>query len=108
MKGILVAVAHLLVVAVAAGFMWIISYPMLKNEVLTGRPARRYEDTVSFEKDLRNISGNVFEGIRSKKLLEPDGVYTSERIVDIQEFQEKSRISDENINGLAYSLKNLE
>ena len=37
-KGILVAVAHLLVVAVAAGIMWIMSYPMLKNEVLTGRP----------------------------------------------------------------------
>ncbi len=107
-KGILVAVAHLLVVAVAAGIMWIMSYPMLKNEVLTGRPARKYEDTVSFERDLRNISGNVFEGIRSKKLLEPDGVYASERIVDIQEFQENARISDENINGLAYSLKNLE
>lgn len=106
-KGILIVLTHVLVVAIAAGFVWIMSYPMLRTEVLAGRAAEKYEDTVSFERDLRNVSGNVFEGIRSKKLLEVDGGYTLDRIVDIQEFYENASISDEDINGLAYTLKDL-
>ena len=107
-KGILIVLAHVLVVAIAAGFVWIMSYPMLRTEVLAGRAAEKYEDTVSFERDdLRNVSSNVFEGIRSKKLLEVDGGYTLDRVVDIQEFYDNASISDEDINGLAYTLKDL-
>lgn len=106
-KGILIVLAHVLVVTIAAGFVWIMSYPMLRTEVLAGRAAEKYEDTVSFERDLRNVSSNVFEGIRSKKLLEVDGGYTLDRVVDIQEFYDNASISDEDINGLAYTLKDL-
>lgn len=106
-KGILILLAHVLVVAIAAGFVWIMSYPMLRTEVLAGRAAEKYEDTVSFERELRNVSSNVFEGIRSKKLLEVDGGYTLDRVVDIQEFYDNASISDEDINGLAYTLKDL-
>lgn len=106
-KGILIMAAHVLAVVTAAGLTGILYSPMLRTEVLAGRTAEKYEDTVSFEYELRSVSANVLSGIGTKKLLEVNGVCDTERIVDIQEFQENFRISDENISGLAYSFEEL-
>lgn len=106
-KGILIMAAHVLAAVTAAGLTGILYSPMLRTEVLAGRTAEKYEDTVSFEYELRSVSANVLSGIGTKKLLEVDGVCDTERIVDIQEFQENFRISGENVSGLAYSFEEL-
>ena len=43
-KGILIVLAHVLVVAIAAGFVWIMSYPMLRTGAggKGGREVRGY------------------------------------------------------------------
>ncbi|MCI9025860.1 MAG: HAMP domain-containing histidine kinase [Dorea sp.] len=106
-KGILIIAAHILAVTLAVGFLWIMSYPMLRTELLSGRGAKKYEDSVSFKNNLQSISYDVIEGIRVRDLLETGGAYDLGRIVDIQEFWDKSRISDENVSGLAYTLDEL-
>ena len=74
---------------------------------MAGRAAKKYEDSVSFKNNLRSIRYDVIEGIRVKKMLEMDGAYDSERIVDIKEFFEDGTISGENTSGLAYTLDEL-
>lgn len=106
-KGILIILAHILAVTLAVGFVWIMSYPMLRTELLSGKGVKKYEDSVSFKNNLQSLSYDVLEGVRVRDLLETDGVYDSGRIVDIQEFQEKARISGENVSGLAYTLEEL-
>lgn len=106
-KGVLIISAHVLALTIALGFLWIMSYPMLRTEALAGRAAKKYEDSVSFKNNLRSIRYDVIEGIRVKKMLEMDGAYDSERIVDIKEFFEDGTISGENTSGLAYTLDEL-
>lgn len=69
-KGILIIAAHILAVTLAVGFLWIMSYPMLRTELLSGRGAKKYEDSVSFKNNLQSISYDVIEGIRVRDLLE--------------------------------------
>ncbi len=107
-KGVLIVLEHVLIVTIAVGFLWIMSYPMLRTEALAGRTAEKYEDTVSFEKNLQSLSYDVIDGIRTRELIETDGAYVPERIVDIREFYENSRITDEDVNGLSYTLEELE
>lgn len=104
----MIVLEHVLIVTIAVGFLWIMSYPMLRTEALAGRTAEKYEDTVSFEKNLQSLSYDVIDGIRTRELIETDGAYVPGRIVDIREFYENSRITDEDVNGLSYTLEELE
>ena len=49
-KGILIVTQHILLVVMITSFLWMMSYPALRGELFVGKPAKKYEDTVSFAK----------------------------------------------------------
>ena len=74
-KGILIVTQHILLVAMITSFLWMMSYPALRGELFVGKPAKKYEDTVSFGNQLNNISHDVVNGVELRKKFETDGIY---------------------------------
>ena len=106
-KGLLVIAEHILLVTAVVSFLWLAVYPMLKNEIFTGNSPDTYEETTSFTEQLRSISQQVVSGIGMCARFETDGKYDPDKIVDIQDYYEKSEIRNENVNGLSYRLQDL-
>ena len=106
-KGILIVTQHILLVVMITSFLWMMSYPALRGELFVGKPAKKYEDTVSFGNQLNNISHDVVNGVELRKKFETDGIYDPLRVVDIENYYLNSKISDEDASGLAYSLQDL-
>lgn len=77
------------------------------DNVMQYQPGK-YEDSQAFSMRMQEVTTDVLNEITAKKLLETeDGKFDSNRLVDIMEFGEKITISDENVNGLAYTLGDL-
>ena len=106
-KGILIVAQHILLVIIVTSFMWMMSYPALRGELFVGKPAKKYEDTVSFGNQLLTISHDVANGIKLRKMFETDGSYDPQRIVDIEEYYKNREINNKNSSGLAYDLQDL-
>ena len=106
-KGLLIIAEHILLVTAVVSLLWLAVYPMLKNEILTGDSPDSYEETTSFVGQIRSISQQVVSGIGMCARFETDGKYDPDKIVDIQDYYEKSEISNENVNGLSYRLQDL-
>lgn len=106
-KAVLIIVAHLMIMIMTASFLWILSYPVFREELFKGKKAESYEDTTYFTEQMQNYSHYVLETLGTKKLFEADGKYDPNRIVDIQTFYNSGEISGENTSGLAYRLGDL-
>lgn len=110
-KGLLIILAHVFAVAAAVSFLWATTYPALVNEVFSGSGARKYEDTDIFKNRLMDLNSEVMRGLRVQELLETDGVYDPQKIIDIQEYMQsygtELRFPGENIHGLSYKLGDL-
>ena len=100
-KGILIVAQHILLVIIVTSFMWMMSYPALRGELFVGKPAKKYEDTVSFGNQLLTISHDVANGIKLRKMFETDGSYDPQRIVDIEEYYKNREINNKNSSGPA-------
>lgn len=111
MKGLLIILAHVLAVAAAVSFLWAMTYPAFVSEVFSGSGASEYEETDLFKNRLIELNGEVMSGLRVQELLETDGEYDPQKIIDIQEYEQSygraMRFPGENIHGLAYKLGDL-
>ncbi|MGN1377709.1 MAG: sensor histidine kinase [Dorea sp.] len=107
-KGILIVLEHIFLIMATISVLWLAIYPALRSEIFTGNTPDKYEDTNSFNEQLRANSNQIINGISMKDRFETDGVYNPKKIVDIQEYYQKSEIMDEDICGLSYYLQDLE
>lgn len=106
-KSILIVLEHILLVIIVVSFLWMMSYPALWREALVGEPVKAYEDTTSFNEQLRSCSNEMVSAIGMRGLFETDGKYDPQKIVDIQTYYQESTINNENVSGLAYRLEDL-
>lgn len=106
-KAVLVILAHISVIMLAVGFVWMISYPALREEIFTGEHAKKYEDTRTFTSEVRDYSFQVVRGISAKPVFETDGNYDEDKIVDLEYLNQNGTVSGKNESGLAYRLGDL-
>ena len=106
-KAALVIIAHILVIVITTSFIWIISYPTLREELFAGNPAKRYEDSRSFVEQMLKCCQQAVYGIRGTDLFETEGKYNPDKIVDIEAYYNNNTISGKEKNGLAYRLGDL-
>ena len=106
-KAALVIIAHILVIVITASFIWIISYPTLREELFAGNPAKRYEDSRSFVEQMLNYCQQAVYGIRGTDLFETEGKFNPDKIVDIETYYNNNTISGKEKSGLAYRLGDL-
>lgn len=106
-KSILIVLEHILLVIIVVSFLWMMSYPALWREALVGEPVKAYEDTTSFNEQLRGCSNEMLNAIGMRDLFETDGKYDPQKIVDIQTYYNESKIDNENVSGLSYRVEEL-
>lgn len=106
-KGVLIVLEHVLLAAAVVSYLWLTAYPVLWDEVMSGKMPRRYEDTSRFRGELLNTSIELLEGLRRRELFETDGVYDPDKLIDIQRYVEGMEDFEGDFNGLAYRLGDL-
>lgn len=106
-KGILIVLQQVMVVLVVVSLVWIVIYPGLAQDILSGEKARTYEDSEGFSNQVFLDSQHILAYIRHKDMLETEGKLDEKKIVDIEEFYTKGTISNANSGGLAYYLGDL-
>lgn len=103
-KAILVLLSILCSVTMVVSVLWFMSYPVLREELLNGKPAGAYEDTLSFDTKLQEYNYQVTYGLSQNSIFETEGKFNPNKIIDIKEYYEKMTVSGENRSGLAYTL----
>ena len=103
-KAILVLLSILCSVTMVVSVLWFVSYPVLREELLNGKPAGAYEDTLSFDTKLQEYNYQVTYGLSQISIFETEGKFNPNKIIDIKEYYEKMTVSGENRSGLAYTL----
>lgn len=103
-KAILVLLSILCSVTMVVSVLWFVSYPVLREELLNGKPAGAYEDTLSFDTELQEYNYQVTYGLSQNSIFETEGKFNPNKIIDIKEYYEKMTVSGENRSGLAYTL----
>ena len=98
-KAILVLLSILCSVTMVVSVLWFVSYPVLREELLNGKPAGAYEDTLSFDTKLQEYNYQVTYGLSQNSIFETEGKFNPNKIIDIKEYYEKMTVS-----GLAYTL----
>lgn len=106
-KTILIALEHILVGVMAVSFLWILSYPAVRDEMLEGNPAKKYEDSRNFGNLMTEYASQLSAGIGTKELFETDGKLNLDKLVDIQEYYDSTTISGKDSSGLCYRLGDL-
>ena len=103
-KAILVLLSILCSVTMVVSVLWFVSYPVLREELLNGKPAGAYEDTLSFDTKLQEYNYQVIYGLSRNSIFETEGKFNPNKIIDIKEYYDKVTVSGENRSGLAYTL----
>lgn len=105
-KGVLVALAHVLTVLLVISMLWILACPSAAESVLENETVS-YEEAQGFSDQIFWDSSDILSGISAQKHLETDGVYDEDKIVDVKTYNETLDIDGENTSGLAYRLGDL-
>ena len=106
-KMVLVILEHILVIALVISFLWLVSYPALREEVFEGDAARKYEDSAGFAVQMESRSEQVLNGISASNFFETNGKLDEEKIIDIDGWFADGEALGENASGLAYRLGDL-
>lgn len=106
-KTILIALEHILVGVMAVSILWMLAYPAVRDEMLEGNPAKRYEDSRNFGNLMTEYASQVSAGIGTKEMFETDGKFNPDKLVDIQEYDDSTTISGKDSSGLCYRLGDL-
>ena len=85
-KTILVVMEHILAVVMVVSFLWMLSYPALREEIFEGEPARRYEDSRGFATLVEGRSTQALEGISASEFFGADGELDEDKIIDVDEW----------------------
>lgn len=106
-KAAWVVAEHIFVTLIVASVFCVFAYPAFAEEMFLGRGSNRYEDSYVFEESLQSYSTQAINGICLKELMETDGEYDPDKIIDIQEYWDSNTVSGKNTSGLAYHLSDL-
>ena len=106
-KAILVLLSILCSVTIVVSILWFVAYPVLREELLDGKRAKEYEDTLSFDQKMQEYNYQVTLGLSQNVIFETEGKYNPDKIIDVREYYEKGTVSGENISGFAYKLGDL-
>lgn len=107
-KGILTAVNLVAAVMLVVSFLWVMVYPEQIYALSILEPVKeRYEETQGFAKKVNEDAYSAMDAIYSSRILESDGNYDPEKVVDIEEFYNRDVIVGENRNGIAYTISEL-
>lgn len=106
-KMVLVIAEHIFIMLMIVSIFSMLAFPSIAEEIVTGRNQEAYEESLVFEESFREYSRKAVEGTHLQELLETDGEYKLDKIVDIEEYWDKNTISGENTSGLAFRLEEL-
>ena len=91
-KTILVVMEHILAVVMVVSFLWMLSYPALREEIFEGEPARRYEDSRGFATLVESRSTQALDWFWQVNEAYATGKYSKARSL-IQEFETTGLVS---------------
>ena len=107
-KGILIVLEHILAVVMITCLVFTFSYP---GDNLAGilfeKPHKKYEQSKGFTDKLMSAANDIAAAEGYDSNFETEGKYDENRIVDLKEYDSDRKISNENVNGLAYRLGDL-
>lgn len=106
-KAALIIIAHVMVVAMVASFTWLLSYPVLREELFEGDPAKKYEDSRNFIDQMLHYSQQAVTGVKVSGEFETDGRYDPDKIVDIENYYNTNTFVGKKSSGLSYRLGDL-
>lgn len=106
-KAALIIIAHVMVVAMVASFTWLLSYPVLREELFEGNPAKKYEDSRNFIDQMLHYSQQAVTGVKVSGEFETDGRYDPDKIVDIENYYNTNTFAGKKSSGLSYRLGDL-
>lgn len=106
-KNALVIAEHIFTILIILSVFSMMVCPSLTEEIVEGRNRCTYEDSLFFEECFQNYSRRAVEGTHLQELLETDGEYDSNKIIDIEEYWDTNVVSGENKSGLAFRLEEL-
>ncbi len=94
-KGVLLVLAHILVVTMAGVATWMFAYPAAAMEAFRKKPAKEFQDSMAFMEMMGSYSVHAVDGIWAKQLFEKDGQYAPDQLVDIEEFYENRTFGED-------------
>ena len=107
-KGILIILEHILAVVMITCLVFTFSYP---GDDLAGilfeKPHKKYDQSKGFTDKLMSAANDITAAEGYDSHFETEGKYDENRIVDLKEYDSDRKISNENVNGLAYRLGDL-
>ena len=107
-KGILIVLEHILAVVMITCLVFTFSYP---GDNLAGilfeKPHKKYDQSKGFTDKLMSAANDIMAAEGYDSNFETEGKYDENRIVDLKEYDSDRKISNENVNGLAYRLGDL-
>lgn len=105
MKGILLILEHILAVVAVMCMVFVLVYPGQEyGRKMKDLSKGDYKETRGFENYLKESAYNILGQLPWQENLETNGEYNPDKLVDIEEFFNKSTISGKNNSGLAYRL----
>ncbi len=92
MKFVLIILAHIFVITATTGGLWVTAYPIFRQEIFEGKPAKKYEDSRNFNTQMKDYTTQVVNGISARKYFEIEGKFDPNKIVDIEAYDQKKNI----------------
>ena len=83
-KAILVLLSILCSVTIVVSILWFVAYPVLREELLDGKRAKAYEDTLSFDQKMQEYNYQVTLGLSQNVIFETEGKYNPDKIIDME------------------------
>ncbi|MCF2553926.1 sensor histidine kinase [Faecalicatena contorta] len=106
-KAILILLANISVFTLVICVWWAASYHQIFMDVLEGAGNKTYEESSEFYGDFYIESMDVVQWITNRELFMTEGQENLDKIVDIQEFNDNTTISNKDTSGFSYRLGDL-
>ncbi|MEG0721867.1 MAG: HAMP domain-containing sensor histidine kinase [Lachnospiraceae bacterium] len=107
-KGILVVLAHVMVMIMVACVTFGVEYPGKEySRALTDVSKEKYSETKGFAENAKSASREILLNIENQKNFETEGKYNANKIVDISKYHTKAVVSGDEKSSFAYKLGDL-
>lgn len=106
-KAILMGIAHVASVVLIIALLWILAYPSSIADTFTGSIKKTYIETKEFTDKVFVSTTGILNDISRQDDFETDGKVDRTKIVDIQTYQEYSKLINQNETGIAYTIDEL-
>ena len=106
-KAILIGIAHVVSVILIIASLWILACPSAITDTFSGKTTKSYSETEEFSERVLVESRDILFNISKQNEFETDGKVDRTKVVDVQAYQEKTVITNQNENGIAYTMDEL-